>query len=101
MNSKIDISKINKIDDPIINLPDPKEVTYGWLKPKLQDVVLKAVKAVNNSLTENDFNYYPKPRGEDWPIDITNDKIIEVVIEGKNNATGKTKIIEVIIKNSQ
>ncbi|WP_253301182.1 hypothetical protein [Spiroplasma endosymbiont of Phyllotreta cruciferae] len=41
-----------------------------------------------------------KPKGENWPIDITNDKIIEVVIEGKNKATGKTNPIYVIIKNS-
>ncbi|KAF0849777.1 MAG: hypothetical protein EIB84_07500 [Spiroplasma poulsonii] len=98
--SKIDISKINKLDDTIVNLPDPKDVSAGWLKPKLQDVVLKAVKAVNSSLTESDFDYSITPKGSDWPIDITNDKIVEVVIEGKNNAVGKTKIIEALIKNS-
>ncbi len=98
--NKIDISGINKLDKPTINLPDPKDASYGWLKPKLQDVVLKAVKTVDSSLTENDFNYYPKPKGEDWPIDITNGKIIEVVIEGKNKATGKTNPIEVVIKNT-
>ncbi len=66
----------------------------------MQDVVLKAVKAVDSSLNENDFDYSIKPKGEDWPIDITNNKVIEVVIEGKNNAIGKTNPIEVVIKNS-
>ncbi len=98
---KTDISKINKLDKPTISISDPKDASEGWLKPQFKDVILKAVKAVNNSLTENDFDYSIKPKGEDWPIDITNDKIIEVVIEGKNNATGKTKIIETVIKNSQ
>ncbi|WP_425378623.1 hypothetical protein [Spiroplasma endosymbiont of Polydrusus pterygomalis] len=98
--AKIDISKINKLDKPIINLPDPKDVSDGWLKPQFKDVVLKAVKTVDSSLTENDFDYSINPKGEDWPIDITNDKIVEVLIEGKNKATGKTKSIEVVIKNS-
>ncbi len=98
---KTDISKINKLDKPTIHVTDPTQTTAEQLKPQLQDVVLKAVKAINSSLTENDFNYSIKPKGEDWPIDITNDKIIEVVIEGKNNATGKTRIIETVIKNSQ
>ncbi|WP_425377957.1 hypothetical protein [Spiroplasma endosymbiont of Polydrusus pterygomalis] len=98
--AKIDISKINKLDKPIINLPNPKDVSDGWLKPQFKDVVLKAVKTVDSSLTENDFDYSINPKGEDWPIDITNDKIVEVLIEGKNKATGKTKSIEVVIKNS-
>lgn len=100
-SNKIDISGINKLDKPTINLPDPKDVSYGWLKPKLQDVVLKAVKLIDSSLTENDFDYSINPKGSDWPIDITNDKIIEVVIEGKNKATGKTNPIEVVIKNTK
>ncbi len=98
--SKIDISKINKLDKPTINLPDATDATEGWLKPQFKDVVLKAVKTVNSSLTESDFDYSIKPKGEEWPIDITNNKVIEVVIEGKNNAIGKTNPIEVVIKNS-
>ncbi|WP_425377875.1 hypothetical protein [Spiroplasma endosymbiont of Polydrusus pterygomalis] len=98
--AKIDISKINKLDKPIINLPDPKDFSDGLLKPQFKDVVLKAVKTVDSSLTENDFDYSINPKGEDWPIDITNDKIVQVLIEGKNKATGKTKSIEVVIKNS-
>ncbi|KAF0850783.1 hypothetical protein [Spiroplasma poulsonii] len=97
---KTDISKIHKLDKPTISISDPKDASEGWLKPQFKDVILKAVKAINNSLTENDFNYSITPKGEDWPIDITNNKIIEVVIKGKNNATGQTKIIETEIKNS-
>ena len=99
--NKIDISKINKLDKPTINLPDPKDLSEGWLKPQFKDVVLKAAKTVDSSLTESDFDYSINPKGEDWPIDITNDKIVEVLIEGKNKATGKTNPIEVVIKNTQ
>ncbi|WP_338955174.1 hypothetical protein [Spiroplasma endosymbiont of Polydrusus cervinus] len=98
--AKIDISKINKIDKPIIHVANTASTTPEELKPQFKDVVLKAVKTVDSSLTENDFDYSINPKGEDWPIDITNDKIVEVLIEGKNKATGKTKSIEVVIKNS-
>lgn len=96
---KIDISGITKIDKPTINLPDPKDVSEGWLKPKFKDVILKAVKTVNNSLTENDFDYSINSKNGDWPLDITSDKTVEVQIQGKNNATGKTILIDVVIKN--
>ncbi|WP_338956172.1 hypothetical protein [Spiroplasma endosymbiont of Polydrusus cervinus] len=98
--AKIDISKINKIDKPIIHVANAASTTPEELKPQFKDVVLKAVKTVDSSLTENDFDYSINPKDEDWPIDITNDKIVEVLIEGKNKATGKTKSIEVVIKNS-
>ncbi|MBW1241865.1 MAG: hypothetical protein EIB84_03175 [Spiroplasma poulsonii] len=97
---KIDISKINKLDKPTIHVTDPTKATIEQLKPQFKAVVLKAVKAVDSSLTENDYDYFIESKGEDWPIDITNNKIIEVVIKGKNNATGQTKIIETEIKNS-
>ncbi len=98
--NKIDISKINKLDKPIIHVLDPTQTTTEQLKPQFKDVVLKAVKTVNSSLTESDYDYFIKSKGEDWPIDITNDKTVEVQIEGKNNATGQTNPIDVIIKNS-
>ncbi len=100
-SNKIDISGINKLDKPTIHVTDPTQTTAEQLKPQFKAVVLKAVKAVDSSLNENDFDYSIKPKGEDWPIDITNNKVIEVVIEGKNNAIGKTNPIEVVIKNSQ
>ncbi len=100
-SNKIDISGINKLDKPTIHVTDPTQTTAEQLKPQFKSVVLKAVKAVDSSLNENDFDYSIKPKGEDWPIDITNNKVIEVVIEGKNNAIGKTNPIEVVIKNSQ
>ncbi|WP_338992257.1 hypothetical protein [Spiroplasma endosymbiont of Seladonia tumulorum] len=98
--SKIDISKINKIDKPNIHVTDPTKATAEQLKSQFKDVVLKAVKAVNSSLTESDFDYFIESKGEDWPINITNDKTVEVQIEGKNNATGQTNPIDVKIKNS-
>ncbi|RUO85785.1 hypothetical protein, partial [Spiroplasma endosymbiont of Megaselia nigra] len=67
---------------------------------QFKDAVLKAVKTVDNSLTENDYDYFIEAKGEDWPIDITNDKTVAVQIEGKNNATGQTNAIDVKIKNS-
>ncbi len=98
--NKIDISKINKLDKPIIHVDDPTQTTTEQLKPQFKDVVLKAVKTVNSSLTESDFDYFIESKGEDWPINITNDKTVTVQIEGKNNATGQTNPIDVIIKNS-
>ncbi|MFX4056735.1 MAG: hypothetical protein EHV01_000120 [Spiroplasma sp. hy2] len=99
-SNKIDISGINKLDKPTIHVTDPTQTTAEQLKPQFKDVVLKSVKAVNNSLTENDYDYFIESKGEDWPIDITNNKTVEVQIEGKNNATGQTNPIDVVIKNS-
>ncbi|UZQ30434.1 MAG: hypothetical protein OHM56_02550 [Spiroplasma phoeniceum] len=98
--TKIDISKINKLNKPTIHVVDPTKVTAEQLKPQFKDVVLQAVKAVDSSLTESDFDYFIESKGEDWPINITNDKTVEVQIEGKNNATGQTNPIDVKIKNS-
>ncbi|WP_353487178.1 hypothetical protein [Spiroplasma phoeniceum] len=98
--AKIDISKINKIDKPTIHVTDPTKATAKQLKPQFKDVVLKVVKAVNSSLTESDFDYFIESKGEDWLINITNDKTVAVQIEGKNNATGQTNPIDVKIKNS-
>ncbi|KAF0850459.1 hypothetical protein [Spiroplasma poulsonii] len=98
--NKIDISKINKLDKPTIHVTDPTKATIEQLKPQFKAVVLKAVKAVDSSLTENDYDYFIESKGEDWPIDITNDKAISVQIEGKNNATGQTNPIDVVIKNT-
>jgi len=98
--AKIDISKINKLDKPNIHVLDPTKATPEQLKPQFKDVVLKAIKAVNSSLTESDFDYFIESKGEDWPINITNDKTVEVQIEGKNNANGQTNSIDVKIKNS-
>ncbi|UZQ29129.1 MAG: hypothetical protein OHM56_07810 [Spiroplasma phoeniceum] len=98
--SKIDISKINKIDKPTIHVAEPTQTTAEQLKPQFKAVVLKAVKAVDSSLTESDFYYFIESKGEDWPINITNDKTVEVQIEGKNNASGQTNPIDVVIKNS-
>ncbi|WP_338991600.1 hypothetical protein [Spiroplasma endosymbiont of Seladonia tumulorum] len=98
--SKIDISKINKLDKPTIHVADPTKATAEQLKPQFKDVVLKAVKAVNSSLTESDFDYFIESAGVDWPINITNDTKVFVQIEGKNNATGQTNPIDVKIKNS-
>ncbi|UZQ30365.1 MAG: hypothetical protein OHM56_02155 [Spiroplasma phoeniceum] len=97
--SKIDISKINKIEKPIIHVTNAASTTPEELKPQFKDVVLKAVKAVNSSLTESDFDYSIESKGEGWPINITNNKTVEVQIEGKNNATGQTNPIDVKIKN--
>ncbi|RUO85891.1 hypothetical protein [Spiroplasma endosymbiont of Megaselia nigra] len=96
---KREISNINRIDKPTIRVADPTQATAEQLKPQFKDVVLKAVKAVDSSLTESDYDYFIESRGEDWPIDITNDKTVEVQIEGKNNATGQTNPIDVKIKN--
>ncbi|RUP70476.1 hypothetical protein D6D54_09520, partial [Spiroplasma poulsonii] len=98
--SKIDIRKINKLDKPNIHVTDPTQATPEQLKPQFKAVVLKAVKAIDSSLTENDYDYFIEAKGEDWPINITNDKTVEVQIEGKNNATGQTNPIDVVIKNS-
>ncbi|RUO85843.1 hypothetical protein, partial [Spiroplasma endosymbiont of Megaselia nigra] len=99
--SKINISGIIKIDKPTIHVDAPTQVTANQLKPQFKDVVLKAVKDVDSSLTETDFDYFIESKGEDWPINIiTNDKTVEVQIEGKNNATGQTNPIDVKIKNS-
>ncbi len=99
-SNKIDISGINKLDKPTIHVTDPTQTTVEQLKPQFKDVVLKAVKAINSSLTESDFDYFIESKGEDWPINITNDKTVAVQIEGKNNATGQTNTIDVVIKNS-
>lgn len=99
-SSKIDISKINKIDKPTIHVADPTKAAVEQLKPQFKNVVLKAVKAVDSSLTESDFDYFIESKGEDWPINITNDKTVSVQIEGKNNAIGQTNPIDVVIKNS-
>ncbi|WP_342256052.1 hypothetical protein [Spiroplasma endosymbiont of Poecilobothrus nobilitatus] len=98
--AKIDISKINKLDKPTIHVDDPAKTKAEQLKPQFKDVVLKAVKTVDISLTENDYDYFIESKGEDWPIDITNDKTVAVQIEGKNNATGQTNAIDVKIKNT-
>ncbi|UZQ29789.1 MAG: hypothetical protein OHM56_11745 [Spiroplasma phoeniceum] len=98
--AKIDISKINKLDKPTIHVAEPKQATTEQLKPQFKAVVLKAIKAADSSLTETDFDYFIESKGEDWPINITNDKTVEVQIEGKNNATGQTNPIDVKIKNS-
>ncbi|RUO86610.1 hypothetical protein [Spiroplasma endosymbiont of Megaselia nigra] len=98
--TKIDISGINKLDKPTINVDTPTQVTPEQLKPQFKDVIFKAVKTVDSSLTESDFDYFIESKGEDWPLDITNDKTIKVQIEGKNKATGQTSLIDVKIKNS-
>ncbi|UZQ29355.1 MAG: hypothetical protein OHM56_09220 [Spiroplasma phoeniceum] len=98
--TKIDISKINKLDKPTIHVADPTQATTEQLKPQFKTVVLESVKAVNSSLTESYFDYFIESKGEDWPINITNNKTVEVQIEGKNNATGQTNPIDVKIKNS-
>ncbi len=74
--TKIDISKINKLDKPNIYVIDSTKVLPEKLKPQFKDVFLKAVKFVNNSLTEIDFDYFIESKREDWPIDITNDKTV-------------------------
>ncbi len=81
-------------------MTDPTNSTIEQLKPQFKDVVLKAVKAVDSSLTESDFDYFIESKGENWPIYITNNKTVVVQIEGKNNATGQTNPIDVVIKNS-
>ncbi|WP_419333864.1 hypothetical protein [Spiroplasma endosymbiont of Sarcophaga variegata] len=99
-SNKIDISGINKLDKPTIHVTDPTQTTAEQLKPQFKAVVLKAVKAIDSSLTENDYDYFIESKGEDWPINITNDKTVEVQIQGKNNASGQTNPIDVVIKNS-
>ncbi len=42
--TKIDISKINKLDKPTINVADPTQAKPEQLKPQFKAVVLKAVK---------------------------------------------------------
>ncbi len=76
--TKIDISKINKLDKPTIHVADPTKATAEQLKPQFKNVVLKAIKAVDSSLTESDFDYFIESKGEDWPINITNNKTVEV-----------------------
>ncbi len=98
--AQINISGINKLDKQTIHVTDPTKATAEQLKPQFKDVVLKAVKTVDSSLTESDFNYFIESKGKNWPINITNDKTVEVQIEGKNNATGQTNPIDVKIKNS-
>ncbi len=56
--TKNDISKINKLDKPNINVLDQTKEKPEQLKPQFKAVVLKAVKAVNSSLTESDFDYF-------------------------------------------
>ncbi len=97
--SKIDISKINKLDKPTIHVTDPTQTTAEQLKQQFKDVVLKVIKVLDIYLTENDFDYFIESKGEDWPINITNDKTVAVQIEGKNNAAGQTNPIDVVIKN--
>ncbi len=62
--TKINISKINKLDKPTIHVLEPTRVTSEQLKPQFKDVALKAIKAVDSSLTENDFDYFIKSKGE-------------------------------------
>ncbi len=76
--SKIDISKINKLDKPTIHVADPTKATPEQLKLQFKDVVLKVIKAVNSSLTESYFDYFIESKGEEWPINITNDKTVDV-----------------------
>ncbi|RUP70431.1 hypothetical protein D6D54_09650, partial [Spiroplasma poulsonii] len=40
--TKIDISKINKLDKPTIHVTDPTQATPEQLKPQFKAVVLKA-----------------------------------------------------------
>ncbi len=47
--NKIDISKINKLDKPTIDVTDLTQATAEQLKPQFKAVVLKAVKTVNSS----------------------------------------------------
>ncbi|UNF62340.1 hypothetical protein [Spiroplasma poulsonii] len=102
--AKIDISGISKLDKPTIHVTDPTQATAEQLKPQFKDVVLKAVKAVNSSLTESDFDYFIESKGEDWPINITNDKTVEVQIEKVKKKRkqcywgGQTNPIDVKIK---
>ncbi len=76
--AKIDINKINKIDKLNIHILDLTQTTAEQLKPQFKDVVLKLVKAVNSSLTESNFDYFIESKGEDWLINIINDKTVEV-----------------------
>ncbi|RUP71476.1 hypothetical protein D6D54_09365, partial [Spiroplasma poulsonii] len=99
-SNKVDISQINRLDTPTIHVADPTKSTAEQLKPQFKDVVLKAVKQVDSSLNENYYDYFIESDGENWPINITTDKIVFVQIEGKNNATGQTNPIRVTIKNS-
>ncbi|WP_374696851.1 hypothetical protein [Spiroplasma endosymbiont of Polydrusus formosus] len=91
---------INKSDKPTVHISYQTKTISEQLKPQFKAVVLKAVKTINSSLTKGDFDYFFESKGEEWSINITNDKIVRVQIEGKNNATGQTKSIEVVIKNS-
>ncbi|UNF62149.1 hypothetical protein [Spiroplasma poulsonii] len=95
--TKIDISKINKLDKPTIHVTDPTQATPEQLKPQFKAVVLKAVKAVNSSLTESDFDYFIESKR--WLTNyMQNDKTVEVQIEGKNNATGQTNWLMLKLK---
>ncbi|WP_426605828.1 hypothetical protein [Spiroplasma endosymbiont of Glossina fuscipes fuscipes] len=96
--SKIDISKINKIDEPNIKVKNPNSVTQQELTPQFKDVVFKAVKEIDNSLSENDFNYFIESEGVDWPINLVDGENVFVQIEGKNNATGQTNPIKVVLR---
>ncbi len=62
--TKIDISKINKIDKRIIRVTDTTKTTTEQLKPKFKDVILKAVKSVNSYLTKSYFDYFIESKGE-------------------------------------
>lgn len=100
LSNKVNISQINKLDTPTIHVVDPTKATVEQLKPQFKDVVLNAVKQIDGSLNENYYDYFIESDGENWPINITNDKIVFVQIEGKNKATGQTNPIKVTIKNS-
>ncbi|UNF61752.1 hypothetical protein [Spiroplasma poulsonii] len=80
---KLILVKVYKLDKPTIHVADPTKTTPEQLKPQFKDVVLKAVKAVNSSLTESDFDYFI----EKWEwIDqliLQMIKLFEVQIEGK------------------
>jgi hypothetical protein len=63
--TKIDISKINKLDKPTVHVADPTQTTQEQLKPQFKDIILKAAKALNSSLTESDFDYFIESVGVD------------------------------------
>ncbi|WP_338989541.1 hypothetical protein [Spiroplasma endosymbiont of Seladonia tumulorum] len=96
--AKIDISKINKIDEQDIKVKNPQSVTQEELTPQFKNVVLKAVKQVDIVLTENDFNYFVESDEVDWPINLTDGETVFVQIEGKNKAIGQTKPIKVVLR---
>jgi hypothetical protein len=63
--AKVDISSINKLDKPTIHVANPASTTAEELKQQFKDIVLRAVKAVDNSLTDNDFDYFIESKGEE------------------------------------